>query len=193
MSSEKSTARLEAFMRALESRSGRVIFWTFVAVFGVALGAQTVVRAEIPKERRVERLRYTSPVPIGSRQDEQAVYHSSEFQGFRALSWGAVVEDLDQYTDLHTRGYPPFFAIAFFPFALFWRCPGVGSTLFFLTGYGGGLLAAWCLARWHRRKGERRPASASSPCSVLSYCPSCRPCWPDASRTCSYCSLWQQP
>jgi len=147
-------ALLESLLRGLESRPGRTVFWAWVVCFGLVLGAYTVVRAEVPKRLHVGRLRYASPVEIG-RNDPQADYHSSEFRGFRALSWGSVVEGLDQYVDLHTRGYPPFFAIAFFPFALPWRWPGLGSALFFLAGYVAALISAWALAGLCAEPGER--------------------------------------
>ena len=141
-------------MRALESARGRKRFWAFAIGVGVLLGAYVVMRAEVPKERFVDELHYRSPVEIDTSDDKQAKYHSSEFHGFARLSWGSIKEGLDQYVDLHTRGYPPFFAIAFFPFAIFWRIPGVGSALFYLLCYVGGIHAAWCLAAWCRRKGE---------------------------------------
>ena len=131
------------------------MFWAAVITLGTAFGILTVLRAEVPRQRVVPQPQYSSPVQMGEKSDTQADYRSSEFREFRAIAWGAVVEDLDPYTDLgHVRAYPPFFAIAFFPFALLWRCRGAGSALFFLVSYGGGLLAAWCLARWWQRKEE---------------------------------------
>jgi len=144
---------LRGCMAGLESPWGRRGFWTLVIVYGALLGIDAVVRAEFPKEVYVERLRYESPTWMGRRQDTQAKYHSSEFQQFRGLSWGAVREGLDEYADFgHIRAYPPFFALAFFPFAFFWRIRGLGSALFFATGYAGGLLTAWWLARWWQRR-----------------------------------------
>jgi hypothetical protein len=145
-------------MAVLESRRGRKAFWAVVVAFGLLLGSDAVIRAEFPKEVHVARLHYDSPTWMGRSVDEQARYHSSEFREFRGMSWGAVMEGLDEYADFgHVRAYPPFFPIAFFPFAFVWRIRGLGSGLFFLVGYAGSLLAAWWLARWWQRRDE--PAS----------------------------------
>jgi len=132
------------------------VFWVAVVVYGLSIGVSAVTRAEIPRKILVPELRYDSPMQIGGAKDTQAEYGSSEFREFRALGWGTVVKDLDPYADYrHVRAYPPFFGIAFFPFSVFWRWPGVGSGLFFLVGYLGGLLAAWVLAVWWQPQGQK--------------------------------------
>ena len=153
--SEGIAATLGRWATALETRGGRRAFWGLVICYGVLLGADCVVRAEFPKQVNVGRLHYETPTAIDSPQDKQAHYHSSEFRDFRSLAWGTILEGRDQYspTDFaNVRAYPPFFAIALFPFALPWRLRGIGSALYFLTGYAGGLLTAWCLARWWQRR-----------------------------------------
>ena len=153
--SEKLAGVLTAVMRFLESRRGRIAFWVFFGITAIVIGQQTVSRAEIPEEVHVDELHYETPMEIDTDEDHQAEWRSSEFGGFRKLSWGAVVEGIDQYTELHKRAYPPFFAIAFFPFALLWRCRGAGSALFFLIGWGSSLLTAGCLSRWWQRREDK--------------------------------------
>ena len=153
--SQKTATFVERLISMLESPSGRTAFRSIVLVYGLLLGLHCVGRAELPKKILVEKPHYDSPLQAGSEEDTQAIYYSSEFRSFRALSWGAVVGETDQYTGLHTRAYPPFFAIAFFPFAVLWRVSYVGSTLFFVLSYGGSLLTAWCLARWWQSPGQR--------------------------------------
>jgi len=120
----------------------------------LVVGVNAVWRAEFPRRRLVERVRYTSPMIVGTQEDHQAKYRSSEFRGFRRFAWGAVLEGLDPYADLgHVRAYPPFFGIAFLPFAVLWRVPGLGSGLFYVIGFGFALLSAYLCARWT----EERP------------------------------------
>jgi len=139
----------------LESPRGRRAFWIAVGLTFVGLGVNTVWRAEFPRRLHVPVLRYDSPMRMGTKEDAQADYRSSEFFGFRRVAWGAVMEGLDPYTDLgHVRAYPPFFAIAFFPFAVVWKLRGVGSAIFFVLGFAFALLSAWYCSRWLRRQGE---------------------------------------
>ena len=155
--SEKMAGALQTVVRALETRRGRRLFCAAVAVGFVLFGIPTVYRAEIPKRTFVPRLHYTSPMVIGDKvKDKQARYHSSEFRGFRKLSWGTAVEGLDPYNpaEFHVRAYPPFFGIAFFPFAVVWQMPGVGSGLFYVVSFGFAIISAWCCSRLLRRNGD---------------------------------------
>ena len=147
--SQRILSFFQTVARALESRVGRRVFWALVAATFVVMGVNTVWRAEFPRRVFVPELRYATPMEIGEDTDLQAEYRSSEFCGFRRIAWGAVVARLDPYEDLaHIRAYPPFFAIAFFPFAVVWKLRGVGSTLFFLVSFGFALLSAWVASRW---------------------------------------------
>lgn len=133
--------RLEAFFEAPRGRRG---FWAATAVIFLIMGFFAVKRAEVPKRWHAPVLNYESPVDIDYGDDPQADYSSSEFRGFRRISWAVVVKGLDPYRDLdHIRAYPPFFGIAFFPFAAPWRLMGVGGALMYATGFALALLAAW--------------------------------------------------
>lgn len=125
-----------------------------VAAF-VVFGVITVRRAEFPKRIYVPRLQHDSPMDMGTKADKQAKYHSSEFMGFRKLSWGTIALDLDPYVKpFHVRAYPPFFGIAFFPFTALWQIRGAGSALFYLVSFEFALISAWCCSRLFRR-GDR--------------------------------------
>lgn len=118
----------------------------------LVMGFFSVKRAEVPKRVHVPELRYESPVEIDL-ADEQADWSSSEFRGYRRLSWGTVMEGMDPYRDIgHVRAYPPFGAIGFFPFSAPWRLRGVGSTIYFSTGFAFALLMAWA---WSWGAGEK--------------------------------------
>jgi hypothetical protein len=141
--------------KALETRTGRRLFWIAVAAAFLGLGVNTVIRAEYPKKTFVPRLHYTSPTQIAEDRDSQAQWRSSEFRGFRTIAWGEVMEGMDPYKDLrHVRAYPPFFGIAFFPFAVLWTIPFTGSALFFAASFIFALAAAWCCSAW---AGEGQP------------------------------------
>ncbi len=111
-------ATLSAAAKALETRAGRWIFWIAAAAAFLGIGADAVIRAELPQKTFVPRPQYASPTQISEHRDSQAEWRSSEFRGFRTIAWGEVMEGMDPYRDLqHVRAYPPFFGIAFFPFA----------------------------------------------------------------------------
>jgi hypothetical protein len=140
---------LIAAAQALETRTGRWVFWIAVAAAFLGLGLNAVIRAELPQEKFVSRLQYTSPTQIAEDKDSQAQWRSSEFRGFRTIAWGEVMEGLDPYKGLkHVRAYPPFFGIAFFPFAVLWTIPFAGSALFFTVSFVFALAAAWCCSAW---------------------------------------------
>lgn len=147
---------LRGVEKALESSVGRRLFWIVVAALFLLFGIVAVKRAEFPKRRYVDELRYDSPMPIGSAADGQAEYHSSEFRGFRRQAWGAVVEGMDPYDPetFHLRAYPPFFNIVFMPFAAPWRVTGLGGALFYILSFGLTLFSAWCLSQWGRTEGQ---------------------------------------
>jgi len=133
-------------------RTSLVLIGLAYVVFGVVV----VTRAELPKRKYVDRLRYDSPMQIDRRGDRQARYYSSEFRGFAKQAWGTIVERLDPYDParFHVRAYPPFFNIVFFPFALPWRVFGLGSALYYTLSFGLGIASAWWLTRWS--DGEHR-------------------------------------
>lgn len=135
--------------KAMETPLGRKAFWLACAAVFIIFGVITVVRAEFPKRKYVARLRYDSPMIIGTDADKQAKYHSSEFYSFRRQAWGVIVRGMDPYDAEHfnVRAYPPFFNLAFMPFAALWRLTGAGSALFYVLSFGAGLLCAWCLSR----------------------------------------------
>jgi hypothetical protein len=138
-----------AAVKALETRTGRWIFWIAVAAAFLRMGVNAVIRAEFPQKMFVPSLRYTSPTQIAEGQDSQAEWRSSEFRGFRTIAWGELMESLDPYQHLrHVRAYPPFFGIAFFPFAVLWPIPFAGSALFFTVSFIFALAAAWCCSAW---------------------------------------------
>jgi hypothetical protein len=140
---------LIAAARALETRTGRWIFWTAVTAAFLGLGLNAVIRAELPEKRFVPRLQYASPTQIAEDKDSQAEWRSSEFRGFRTIAWGEMMEGMDPYRDLrHVRAYPPFFGIAFFPFAALWKIPFAGSALFFAVSFSFALAAAWFCSAW---------------------------------------------
>jgi hypothetical protein len=140
---------LSAAAKALETRAGRWIFWIAVSAAFLGIGADAVIRAELPQKTFVPRLQYASPTQISEHQDAQAEWRSSEFRGFRTIAWGEMMEGMDPYRDLqHVRAYPPFFGIAFFPFAMLWRIPFAGSALFFVVSFAFALAAAWCCSAW---------------------------------------------
>ena len=142
-------ATLSAAAKALETRAGRWIFWIAVAAAFLGIGADAVIRAELPQKTFVPRPQYSSPTEISEHQDAQAEWRSSEFRGFRTIAWGEVMEGMDPYRDLqHVRAYPPFFGIAFFPFAALWRIPFAGSALFFAVSFAFALAAARCCSAW---------------------------------------------
>jgi len=142
--------------KALDTPHGQRAFWIVSAVVFVVFGVVTVIRAELPKRKYVERLHYDSPMIIGTTEDHQAKYHSSEFCSFRRQAWGVVVKGMDPYDaeQFHVRAYPPFFNIAFMPFAALWRLTGAGSALFYVLSFGLGLLSAHCLSRSLRPDGD---------------------------------------
>lgn len=139
-------SRAEKFF---DTPCGRRAFWMGCAALFIVFGVITVVRAEIPKEKYVMRLRYDSPMSIGSKEDKQAKYHSSEFSGFRRQAWGVIVKGMDPYDaeKFHVRAYPPFFNIAFMPFAAPWRLRGAGSAMFYVLSFGLCVLSAWFVSR----------------------------------------------
>jgi len=142
-------ATLSAAAKALETRAGRWMFWIAVAAAFLGIGADAVIRAELPQKTFVPRPQYASPTMISEHRDSQAEWASSEFRGFRTIAWGEVMEGMDPYRDLqHVRAYPPFFGIAFFPFAALWRIPFAGSALFFAVSFAFALAAAWCCGAW---------------------------------------------
>ncbi|MGO8703289.1 MAG: glycosyltransferase family 87 protein [Candidatus Brocadiia bacterium] len=142
-------ATLSAAAKALETRAGRWIFWIAVAAAFLGIGADAVIRAELPQRTFVPRPKYASPTQISEHRDSQAEWRSSEFRGFRTIAWGEVMEGMDPYRDLqHVRAYPPFFGIAFFPFAMLWRIPFAGSALFFAVSFAFALAAARCCSAW---------------------------------------------
>ena len=142
-------ATLSAAAKALETRAGRWIFWIAAAAAFLGIGADAVIRAELPQKTFVPRLQYASPTQISEHRDSQAEWRSSEFRGFRTIAWGEVMEGMDPYRDLrHVRAYPPFFGIAFFPFAVLWRIPFAGSGLFFAVSFAFALAAAWSCSAW---------------------------------------------
>ena len=148
---------LHAVLDWLETRAGRRAFWVAVGAAFVVMGILTIWRAEVPRSKLVAELKYSSPIEIGESRDAQAVWHSSEFRAFRIVSWGAVMEGKDPYRDLgNVRAYPPFFGIAFFPFAVFWKIPGAGSALFFVTSFAFALLSARCCSRCLAGDGKGR-------------------------------------
>jgi hypothetical protein len=142
-------------VEALETRRGRWVFWLLAAASFLAIGANAVYRAEAPEKKFVATLDYSSPTEIAESRDAQAQWRSSEFRGFRSIAWGVVMEGKDPYADCgHVRAYPPFFGIAFFPFAVPWEFSGLGSALFCLVSIAFALLAASCLSRWADGKGR---------------------------------------
>ncbi len=145
--------RLHSFLQrtveALETRLGRRLFWAAAVLAFLITGVNAVWRAEFPRRKFVQRLSYSSPMAIGTDDDRQAKYRTSEFRGFRRVAWGAVLEGIDPYTDLgHLRAYPPFFAVAFFPFTAVWALRGLGSSLFYSMGFAFALLSAHCCSKW---------------------------------------------
>jgi hypothetical protein len=139
---------LSAAARAVETRAGRWVFWTAVAAAFLGVGVDAVIRAELPKKKFVTRLNYISPTEIAEDRDWQAQWRSSEFRGFRIIAWGELMEGIDPYRLEHVRAYPPFFGIAFFPFAVLWTIPFAGSALFFAVSFLFALAAAWCCGAW---------------------------------------------
>ena len=139
---------LSAAAKALETRTGRWIFWTAVAAAFLGMGVNAVIRAELPQKTFVARLHYISPTEIAEDEDSQAEWRSSEFRGFRIIAWGELMEGIDPYRLQHVRAYPPFFGIAFFPFAILWAIPFAGSALFFAVSFVFALAAAWCCSAW---------------------------------------------
>ena len=138
----------------LEAPPVRKAFWLVVGAVFIIMGVVTVFRAEVPKFKKVEHLHYNSPVEIAEGEDDQAVWRSSEFRGFRQIAWGVVMEGRDPYLldpakglD-HVRAYAPFFGLAFFPFAVGWQIPGLGSGLFYAIGFLFAILSAWYASRW---------------------------------------------
>lgn len=153
--------RLASFVNvaveSLERPAGRRLFWLFVAILFLGMGANVVRRAEIPRRLLVPHPVYRSPVEVGESKDSQAQWRSSEFRAFRKIAWGVVREGIDPYRDIgHLRAYPPFFGIAFYPFAHLWRVTGLGSALFFAVSFVFGLLAVWCASRWVQPDGRGR-------------------------------------
>jgi hypothetical protein len=148
---------LSAATKALETRTGRWIFWIAVVAAFLGIGVNAVIRAELPQKMFVERLHYISPTEIAEGRDWQAQWRSSEFRGFRTIAWGELMEGLDPYRIQHVRAYPPFFGIAFFPFAALWTIPFAGSALFFTVSFIFALAAAWCCSAWAN---EGQPTSA---------------------------------
>lgn len=149
-------AAITACERALSTPRGRKTFWVLVAILFLVGGFLAVLRAEFPKRWLVDNPRYASPVDMGESKDSQAEWRSSEFRGFRQIGYGVIMEDRDPYIIdadkglQHIRAYPPFFAMFFFPFAVFWKIPGLGSGLFYAIGFALALLSAWYLSRWAR-------------------------------------------
>jgi len=140
---------LSAAAKALETRTGRWIFWIAVVAAFLGVGLNAVIRAELPQKRFVPRLQYASPTQIAEDRDSQAQWRSSEFRGFRTIAWGEMMEGMDPYKDLrHVRAYPPFFGIVFFPFAVLWKIPFAGSALFFAVSFAFALAAAWFCSAW---------------------------------------------
>jgi hypothetical protein len=137
-------ATLSAAAKALETRTGRWIFWIAVALTFLGAGLNAVIRAELPQKTFVENPHYISPTEIAEDRDSQAQWRSSEFRGFRTIAWGELMEGIDPYHLQHVRAYPPFFGIAFFPFAALWSIPFAGSALFFTVSFIFALAAAWC-------------------------------------------------
>jgi len=94
----------------------------------------------------------------------RAMRGSSEFRGFQAISLGVLLEGKDQYRDLgHVRAYPPFFGIAFFPFAMFGRSDSgraIGAALFFAANI---LLYTWAAALLIRGASARPGGEDMSP------------------------------
>ncbi len=151
---------LSAAAQALETRTGRWIFWIAVAVTFLGMGVNAVMRAELPKETFVSHLHYISPTEIAEDRDAQAQWRSSEFRGFRTIAWGELMEGIDPYRLQHVRAYPPFFGIAFFPFAALWTIPFAGSALFFTVSFIFALAAAWCCSAWSN---GGKPTGATGP------------------------------
>jgi len=139
---------LSATAQALETRTGRWIFWIAVVVTFLGMGLNAVIRAELPQKTFVANPHYISPTEIAEDSDSQAQWRSSEFRGFRTIAWGELMEGVDPYRLQHVRAYPPFFGIAFFPFAALWSIPFAGSALFFTVSFIFALAAAWCCSAW---------------------------------------------
>jgi len=153
---QQAVARLiERAAGILESRRGRRALWAYVTCTFAVAGVWSVIRAELPRRKLVEKPVYASPVEIGERQDSQSVWLPSEFRGYRQVAWGTVVTGIDPYADLEQiRAYTPFFAIVFLPFAALWQIRFAGSALYLLVNVSFALMSCWCASRWLRRPGE---------------------------------------
>ena len=74
--------------KALETRTGRWIFWIAVAAAFLGMGVNAVIRAELPQKVFVPRLPSAGPHRVNAPENVEWEWRSSEFRGFRSIAWG---------------------------------------------------------------------------------------------------------